>query len=215
MSVVVNFANDSTNTFDQSPSFPTSPAGSFDDRLSTTAFVRSEIPSSLTTTNLNTTTTQTMTASQTFDLGSAPSIGAIDSATTINVGGALDIIRLGLTTTVISIRGIITSLFGFGRIFVGNSNTTAFTGGTTPVTRPVQKLQAGTTPPLTATTGITVNFAQSFLTAPVVVLTEMSTITGTIAGPTNHWTTSVTNSGFVCSVGNSTSRRINWIAVGE
>jgi hypothetical protein len=156
-----------------------------------------------------------MTQPQTFDLGSAPEIGAIDSATTINVGGAFDVVRLGLTTTVISIRGIVTSLLGFSRLFVGNSNTTAFSGGSTPVTKPVQKLQAGTTPPLTATTGITVNFAQPFLTPPVVVLTEMSTITGTIAGGTNHWTTSVTTNGFVCSVGNSTNRRINWIAVGE
>ena len=217
MSVVINESITTTSTFDQSPSFPTSPAGSTNSSLSTTAFVRGEIPSSLTTTNLNTTTTQTMTASQTFDLGSAPSIGVIDSATTINVGGALDVVRLGLPSsgTDISIRGILTSLALFVKLCVGNSNTSAFTGGTLQTTKPVQKIQAGTTPALTATTGITVNFDVAFTNTPVVIITEMSTVTGTIAGATNHWLTSVTTSGFICSVGNSTNRRINWIAVGE
>jgi len=216
MSVKINQSNSTSSTFDQSPLLPTATAGTYDDRLSTTAFVRTEIPSSLTTTNLNTTTTQTMTASQTFDLGSAPDITAIDSASTINVGGSLDTIRLGISgITNIFIRGLQTSLAGFSRLCVGNSNTVAFTGGTVPVTKPVQKIQAGTTPALTATTGITVNFDVAFANTPIIILTEMSTVDGSIAGATNHWLTSVTTSGFVCSVGNFTTRRINWIAVGE
>ena len=216
MSVKINNSNSTTSTFDQSPLFPTPPAGSTDDRLSTTAFVRTAIPSSLTTTNLNTTTTQTLTASQTFDIGSAPELNAIDSASTINVGGASDIIRLGISgVTNVFIRGLQTSLAGFGRFCVGNSNTVAFIGGSVPTTKPVQKIQAGTTPALTATTGITVNFDVAFTNTPVIIITEMSNITGTIAGATNHWLTSVTTGGFVCSVGNATTRRINWIAVGE
>jgi hypothetical protein len=215
MSVKINNSNTTTSTFDQSPLFPTSSAGSIDDKLTTTAFVRSAIPSTLTTTNLNTSTNQTMTSSQSFDLGSAPILTSIDSASTINVGGALDIIRLGISGTTILIRGLQLSLAGFSRFCMGNSNTVAFTGGTLPVTKPVQKIQAGTTPALTATTGITVVFDVAFTNTPVVIITEASTVLGTIAGATNHWLTSVTTSGFVCSVGNSTNRRINWIAVGE
>jgi hypothetical protein len=218
MSVKINQSNTTTSTFDQSPSLPTSPAGTVDDRLATTAFVRTEIPASLTSTNLNTFVLQTMTQPQTFDIDSGPEITNIDppnTGTTVDVGGALDTVRLGLNTTAISIRGILTSLLGFGRLVVGNSNTTAFTGGSAQTTKRVQKIQAGTTPALTATTGITVTFDVAFTQTPVIILTEMSTITGTIAGATNHWLTSVTTGGFICSVGNATNRRINWIAVGE
>jgi hypothetical protein len=209
MSVKINQSN--ITTFAQSPSFPTATAGTVDDRLTTTAFVRTEIPASLTTTNLNTYVPQTMTQPQTFDIDSSVSFANIDSAT-VTVGGALDIVRLGLTTTTIYIRGLITSLLNFAKLCVGNSNTVAFTGGSAQTTKRVQKIQAGTTPALT---GITVAFDIAFTQTPVVILTEMSTITGTPAGATNHWITSLTTGGFVCSVGNATNRRINWIAVGE
>jgi hypothetical protein len=206
----------SLTTFLESPTLPTPSYSSNNTLLATTAVVKSGLTTS---THLTTNTAQALSGNNYF---SNSTMSSLDSSGAIQLGEGTDTVNIGTTNLIIN--GIQHFLEGFLNFAVGSNSVAGGQAGA----KVTQKMIAGrvdingvvvsgsplvgSLPVLfpTLTGGIV-----PFINTPTVCLTPTS-FSSTVLTPSNYWVTGISNAGFTINVATSTtSKYINWVAVGH